>query len=75
MRLGRIEEASAIAKKVGHKIESNCRTRLNDVDGRMDSKMWDAVRVMTGCRQELPAVEGVTADSLNQHYVKRKIFT
>jgi len=32
--------------------------------------MWDAVRVITGRRQELPAVEGVTAESLNQHYVK-----
>ena len=48
MRLGRIEEASAIAKKVGHKIENNCRTRLNDVDGRMDLcgmqyEWWQAV--------------------------------
>jgi len=65
MRFGRIEEASAIAKKIGDKIESNCRTRLNDVDSRTDSKkMWDAVRVMTGRRQELPAVDGVTAESL-----------
>ena len=71
MRLGRIEEASAIAKKVGDKIASKCRTRLKDVDSRMDSKkMWDAVRKITGRRQDVPVVERVTAESLNQHYVK-----
>jgi len=48
-----------------------CRARQNKINGRVDPKiMWDAVRMMTGRKQKAPLVEGMTADSLNQHYVQ-----
>jgi len=39
------------------------------IDGRVDAKgMWAAVRQLTGRQQDTPQVDGVTAESLNEHY-------
>jgi len=69
MHKGRIEEASALAKRIGEDINRKCQTRLAKLDGRVDAKgMWAAVRQFTGRQKETVAVSGVTADSFNQHY-------
>ena len=42
---------------------------LSLIDGRVDAKgMWSAVRQLTGRQQDTPEVDGVTAESLNEHY-------
>jgi len=69
MRAGRIEEANALAARIGKEIATRCKTRLCKVDGKVDSKsMWAAVRELTGRRREDSTVDGITATSLNQHY-------
>jgi len=69
MHKGRVEEASALAKRIGEDIKRKCQTRLAKLDGRVDAKgMWAAVRQFTGRQKGTTEVSGVTADSFNQHY-------
>ena len=69
MRAGRVEEASALAARIGRKIARSCEKQLSKVDGRVDSKgMWAAVRELTGRRREVNKVDGITATSLNQYF-------
>jgi len=69
MRAGRVEEASALAGRIGKKISNKCKLQLSKVDGKVDSKsMWAAVRQFTGRRREANKAENVTATSLNEHY-------
>jgi len=64
MRAGRIEEANALAARIGKEIATRCKSRLCIVDGKMDSKgMWAAVRELTGRKQQDKTVDGVTATS------------
>jgi len=70
MRAGRVEEAGALAKRIGSDITSQCKGRLKNKDEKMDArKMWDAVRKLTGRQQEFPEIDGINAESLNNHYV------
>ena len=48
MRTGRVEEANALAQRIGKDIARRCEIRLSKVDGKVDSKgMWAAVRQFT----------------------------
>jgi len=69
MRAGRVEEATALAERIGKDMARRSKARLNRINGRTDAKqMWTAVRQLTGRRQEAGDVAGITADSLNEHY-------
>ena len=69
MHAGKVEEASALAERIGKKISNKCKLQLSKVDGKVDSKgMWAAVRQFTGRRREANKAENVTATSLNEHY-------
>jgi len=59
MRAGRVEEAGAMAKKVGDIIKRRCKSRLSNINGRVDpKKMWAEVRKLNGHKQEAPVVDG-----------------
>ena len=69
VRAGRVEEANALAKRIDRDITRRCQTRLRKVDGKVDVKgTWAAVRQLTGRQQDSSQVDGITAESLNQHY-------
>jgi len=69
MRAGRIEEVSALAKRVGRCIASQNAKQLKHDDRRVTAKdMWDAVRRVTGRKQEAVAIDVVNAEALNRHY-------
>ena len=69
MRAGRIEEADALALRIGKDIAHRNKTRLSHISPKTTvSNLWDAVRQLSGRKQNQVVVEGVTAESLNQHY-------
>ena len=68
-RSGRVEEASALAKRIGHDIDRRCKRQLRKINGRTDAKdLWAAVRSLTGRQQEAAVDPSITAKSLNRHY-------
>ena len=69
MRAGRVEEAAAIAKKIGDIINRRCKSCLSNINGLVDT-MWAEVRKLTGHKQEASVADGLTADSFNQHYTR-----
>ena len=74
MRAGRVEEAGALVERIGKDIKRRSKTRFMKIDGKIGAKdMWTAVRQLTGRQQQQPVVDGVTAESLNDHYAA--IFT
>jgi len=74
MRAGRVEEAGAIAERIGRAITKRNKVSLCRVDIRRGAKdMWAAVRKLTGRQQRAGVVDGVSADSLNEHYAKISI--
>ena len=67
-RAGRIDEANALAQRIGKDITSRNRTRLSRITAKTGVKdMWKAVRQLTGRKQD-GVVEGITAETLNRHY-------
>ena len=71
MRSGRVDEASALAMRIGKDIKKRNKARLIllKVKGRTNVKsIWAAVWQLTGRTQESPAVEVVDALALNQYY-------
>jgi len=71
MRRGRVEEADALAQRIGKTIIKHNKTRLSRLNPRTRTKeIWAAVRQLTGRRQEVSKVDGVNADSLNEHYAR-----
>ena len=69
MRAGRIEEASALAQRIGKDIVRRNKTRLSHISPKTSVEdLWAAVRQLTGRRQSSEVVDGVTAESLNQRY-------
>ena len=67
---GRVEEADALAVRIGKDIASRNKTRLSHIDSKVNAKdMWAAYRQLTGGKQQVNVVDGITAESLNnQHY-------
>ena len=71
MRAGRVEEAGALAERVGKAVTRRSKKRLCRIDRQHGAKaMWEALRQMTGRRQNVSVVDGVSADSLNEHYAQ-----
>ena len=69
MHAGRTEEADALAVRIGKDIASRCKTRLTHIDSKINAKdMWAEYRQLTGRKQKVNVVDGITAESLNQHY-------
>ena len=69
MRAGRVEETGALVERIGKDIKRRSKTRLMKIDGKTGAKdMWTAVRQLTGRQHQQPVVDGVTAESLNDHY-------
>jgi len=69
MRAGRLEQASAIAKRVGKCITSRNKKLLNREGRQIEAKdMWAAVRQLTGRRRAPAVIEGINAQALNEHY-------
>ena len=68
-RRGRVEEASALAQRIGKDIVRHNRSRLSKLQGKADVKdVWAAVRQLTGRDRHQAVVDGVDAHSLNAHY-------
>lgn len=72
MRRGRTEEASALAHRVSLEITRRTKNRLSLLRENVDSRdIWSAVRQLTGKnKQHENRVEGISAQSLNDHYCK-----
>jgi len=71
MRAGRIEEASALARRIGKDIARCNETRLTHLSPRTGVKdLWAAVRHLTGRKTTLEVTDGITAESLNHHYAR-----
>ena len=72
MRAGRVEEASALAERIGKDLVKLSKARLCHISNKTNSKdMWTAVRQLTGRSRSVCAVDaldGITAESLNSHY-------
>ena len=69
MRKGRLEEASALARRIGKTITKCTKTQLSTIGENTDSKkLWSCVRNLTGKTSNIKQVKGITADSLNDHY-------
>ena len=71
MRAGRVEEAGALAERIGKAVTRRSKKRLCRIDRQHGAKaMWEALRQMTGRRQNVRVVDGVSADSHNEHYAQ-----
>jgi len=52
-------------------INRRCKSRLSNINGRVDpKKMWAEVRKLTCHKQEASVADGLTANSFNQHYTR-----
>jgi len=71
MRCGRVEEAGALAQRIGKEIVRRSKTRLSHLNCRTGIKdIWAAIRQLTGRRQDVGKVDGVSAESLTEHYAR-----
>ena len=69
MPFGRVEEAGALAGRIGTEITRRNEVRLLTVSRKSSIDLWATVRQLTGRKQDEGAtVDGVTAESLNDHY-------
>ena len=68
-RSGRVEKADVLSKRIGAVITRQNVNRLSKLKGKTDSKdVWAAVRQLTGRTQESNTIDGISTESLNQHY-------
>jgi len=68
MRSGRVEEASALAERIGKDIVRRSKSRFSHISRTNSRDMWEAVRQLTGRGQCVGVVDSITAESLNTHY-------
>lgn len=69
MRRGRVDEAGALAQRIGKDIVRQNRSRLSKLQGKADVKdVWAAVRQLTSHDRRQAAIDGVDAHSLNAHF-------
>jgi len=40
MRKGRVEEANALAQRIGHDIDRRCKRQLQKMSGKVDAKTY-----------------------------------
>jgi hypothetical protein len=70
IRAGRVEEAGALAERIGKDLERQSKNRLKTINGKTDVKdMWAAMRELTGRKQDTGPVPGISTESLNSHCV------
>ena len=61
MHAGRVEEADALAVRIGKDIASRNKTRLSHIDSKVNAKdMWAAYRQLTGRKKQVNVVDGIT---------------
>ena len=71
MRVGRIEEASAYARRVGVLIERANKGHLQSIDPKSATyDLWKSVGEITKPRSERKPCVNISADEFNQHYSK-----
>jgi len=72
MRTGRIEEANSLSQRIGKDIANHNKLQLSHIDPKKNCSkgMWAAVRQLTGRRQNIGTTDGVSVDTLNQHYAQ-----
>ena len=69
MRAGRIEKANALAVQIGKEITYRNKSRLSGLSHKTDAKsVWKAVRQVTGTKYSVTVADGISAESLNDHY-------
>jgi len=69
MHAGRVEQASALARRINKWITSRNKRRLCADTGKIEAKdMCAVVRQLTGRKQIVGAFDGVNAATLNAHY-------
>ena len=60
LRRGRVEEASAVAQRIGKEITRRTKTQLKPIQGNFNSrKMWACVRRLTGKKPHDDHVEAL----------------
>jgi len=70
-RAGRIEEWNALAQRIGKDIAARNITRLSRINHKKcATDMWAAVRQLTRRRHKDEVCDGITAETLNQHYTQ-----
>jgi len=71
MRIGQVEEAEALSISIGQAIERRCQMQLSRYNGKTDAgSMLAAVRRLTGRPQSSAREEVVTAETMNEYYVR-----
>jgi len=66
-----VSSQGPLAQRIGKEIVKRNKTRLSRLNARMRIKdIWAAVRQLTGRRQEVGKVDGVSAEILNEHYAR-----
>src|SRR6218665_1850182 len=71
MRVGRIEEASAYARRVGVLIERANKGHLQSIDPKSATyDLWKRVGEITKSRSERKPCVNISAEEFNQHYFK-----
>jgi len=69
MHAGRIEEASAVAARIGIAIAKANRRELNDVNSSLGTKaLWQRVNKIIENPNESESGSKVTSEELNSHY-------
>src|SRR5208282_4644712 len=70
MRAGRVDEANALATRIGATIKRRNLVKLQNTDMRTGAKeVWDKLRQLTkGSTNGKLVPPGITADMLNRHY-------
>ena len=71
MRTGQLEElAGALAERIGTAIQLRCKRRLARFDGKTDAKkhVGSSPAVDRPSAECIASVDGVTAETLNDHY-------
>jgi len=62
MHAGRVEEAGALAARIGKDIARHSQQQLKHIDARTDAKgLWAAVKKLADRRHQAGPVDGITA--------------
>jgi hypothetical protein len=70
MLASRVEEVGALAERIRKDLERQSKNRLKTINGKTDIRdILAAVRQLTGQKQDPGPVPGISAESLNSHYV------
>ena len=74
MRAGRIEKANALAVQISKEITYRNKSRLSGLSHKTDAKsVWKAVRQVTGTEHSVTVADGISAESLNDHFANQLI--